>query len=60
MKNYNKTIPSSRYQTITISGNTSKGLEAGLIYVPYIMIDNTQLKKILKEERIEKLKKLNK
>ena len=63
-----KTISSRYYQTLPLSGNTigtNGGLNQGYIFVPYIMVDKTPLildreflRKILREERIEKLEKL--
>jgi hypothetical protein len=64
-----KTISSTNYQQFTISGSTLLGttssLNSGYIFAPYITVDKIILdreffKKILREERIEKLNKLKK
>jgi hypothetical protein len=64
-----KTISSNSYSTINISGSTlighKGGTNPGYIYVPYILqqsdsiiIDREYYRRILREERKEKLKKL--
>lgn len=64
-----KTISSNSYNTINISGSTlighKGGINPGYIYVPYILqqsdsiiIDREYYRRILREERKEKLKKL--
>lgn len=56
---------SSRYQTITISGSVSgntnsNGNNPGLIFVPYIMVQEIDKKLLIEIKRKDRKEKLNK